>query len=138
MSAWTLSAAIWVALLQAPSLDETVAAYGEAWNETDEVKRAALLELSFAEDGIYEDPQSRYEGRQALFEGIGDFQRDNPGSRIELASGVDEHHGKIRFRWHIVTGDGRVVSEGMDYGELAEDGRIQRIVGFFGPFPEVQ
>jgi hypothetical protein len=28
-----------------------------------------------------------------------------------------------------------VALEGMDFGELATDGRISRIVGFFGPFP---
>jgi hypothetical protein len=25
--------------------------------------------------------------------------------------------------------------EGMDFGELAEDDRLRRIVGFFGPLP---
>jgi hypothetical protein len=122
-------------LPQAPTVEETVAAYGEAWNEADEVKRAALLELSFAADGTYEDPQSRYEGRDALSEGIRDFLGRNPGARIEIASGVDRHHDKIRFRWRLLAADGSITSEGMDYGELAEDGRIKRIVGFFGPFP---
>jgi hypothetical protein len=28
------------------------------------------------------------------------------------------------------------MSEGFDIGELAEDGRLRRITGFFGPFPE--
>jgi len=85
--------------------------------------RAAPLELSFAEDGTYEDPRSRYQGREALFEGIRKFQEENPGARILITSGVDAHHGKIRFRWQMVGADGQLVTEGMDYGELAEDGR---------------
>lgn len=124
--------------VQTETVEETVAAYGEAWNETDAAMRAALLELSFSADGTYEDPQSRYEGREALLEGIGAFQARNPGARIELASGVDAHHGRLRFRWKIIGADGHVVTEGMDYGELAEDGRLQKIVGFFGPFPEMK
>jgi len=29
--------------------------------------------------------------------------------------------------------DGAVAMEGVDFGELADDGRIAKIVGFFGP-----
>ena len=50
---------------------------------------------------------------------------------------MDAHHGKLRFRWRLVGADGTLVTEGMDYGELADDGQIQRIVGLFGPFPEL-
>jgi hypothetical protein len=28
------------------------------------------------------------------------------------------------------------VTEGFDVGQLADDGRLRRIVGFFGPFPD--
>jgi hypothetical protein len=31
----------------------------------------------------------------------------------------------------------RLLLEGMDFVELAADGRLQRIVGFFGAFPPV-
>ena len=33
--------------------------------------------------------------------------------------------------------DGNVVTDGMDFGEVAPDGRLKSITGFFGPFPEV-
>jgi len=35
----------------------------------------------------------------------------------------------------VMRNGGEDVLEGMDYGELAADGRISKIVGFFGPFP---
>jgi hypothetical protein len=34
-------------------------------------------------------------------------------------------------------GERRALLEGMDFGELGDDGRLKRIVGFFGPFPSV-
>ena len=42
--------------------DEMVAAYGAAWNETDEAKRTALLESSFTDDGVYNDPTATANG----------------------------------------------------------------------------
>jgi hypothetical protein len=57
-----------------------------------------------------------------------------PGHTIEPTSGVDAHAHVFRFRWELRNADG-VALEGMDYGDLAEDGRIAHIVGFFGPWP---
>jgi len=115
--------------------EETVAAYAAAWNEPDEDARRALLERSWTDDGVYVDPTGRAEGRAALVGHIGGFHVRMPGSRIEMASGVDEHDGLLRFAWQMVGPDGVAALEGTDFGELAEDGRLQRIVGFFGPLP---
>lgn len=49
--------------------------------------------------------------------------------------GVDTHHGHLRFAWELVGPDGQVAVAGVDVGELAEDGRLRRIVGFFGDLP---
>lgn len=114
---------------------ETVETYGAAWNETDEAKRRALLEKSWADDGVYTDPQSNAEGRDALVALIGGFQQQLAGATIVPTSGVDEHHGKLRFTWKMLAADGSPVMEGIDFGEFAGDGRIKRIVGFFGPPP---
>jgi SnoaL-like protein len=114
---------------------DTVAAYAAAWNEPDVQARRALLERSWAADGVYCDPTARVEGREALVGHIGGFHAQRPGHRIEMASGVDEHDGLLRFAWRMVGPDGSGVLEGMDFGELAGDGRLKLIVGFFGPFP---
>jgi hypothetical protein len=50
-------------------------------------------------------------------------------------SAVDEHHGQLRFAWAIQTPGGVEVVKGIDFGELAEDGRLRRITGFYGPPP---
>lgn len=118
--------------------EETVAAYAAAWNERDEDARCALLERSWTDDGVYCDPSGRAEGRAALVRHIGGFHARMPGNRIEMASGVDEHDGLLRFAWQMLAPDGAVALDGMDFGELDRDGRLKLIVGFFGPFPAVE
>jgi hypothetical protein len=116
------------------SIEEIVAAYGAAWNEYDDVARAALLDRAWADDGLYCDPTASVDGRAALVAHIGGFHQAMPGHTIDLTSGVDVHHERFRFAW-VMRKDGEVLLEGIDFGELALDGRIRRIIGFFGPFP---
>ena len=118
-------------------IKETVATYGAAWNEPDEAKRAALLEVSWADDGIYQDPTATAQGRAALIAHIAGFREMFPGRSIDQASGVDITDGGLRFAWVMRNGND-VELEGMDFVELAPDGRIKRIAGFFGPFPPLE
>ena len=116
------------------SVDEAVATYGAAWNETDEEKRRELLTRSFAETGTYVDPTGAADSREALVAHIGGFHQMMPGHTIDMTSGVDVHGEVFRFAWAMNNGPEQAL-EGLDYGELDDDGRISRIVGFFGPFP---
>jgi hypothetical protein len=50
-------------------------------------------------------------------------------------SAVDAHHAELRFGWELAAPDGAVVVAGIDIGELAPDGRLRRITGFFGELP---
>jgi len=117
------------------STKETVEAYMAAWNENDEAKRRALLEKAWADDGRYTDPMSDAPGRDALVALISQFQQQMPGASIAATSGIDEHHGRLRFAWKMTAPDGSTGMEGIDVGQLAEDGRLQSIVGFFGSPP---
>ena len=117
------------------SVAEVVQAYGEAWNTPDEARRRELLDKAWADDGLYVDPVSEGRGRDALMEIIAGFHAQSPGARIDLTSGIDQHHNQIRFAWSFVTPDGKTAIEGIDAGELAQDGRIARIVGFWGAPP---
>ncbi len=114
---------------------DVIEAYGAAWNEPEEQERRGLLERSWADDGTYTDPTAHVAGREALVRHIAGFQQQMPGARIVLTSGVDEHHGMFRFTWRLVGPDGTPMFDGIDFGEVAADGRLRRIVGFFGPPP---
>lgn len=115
--------------------NEVVQAYMAAWNEADEPTRRELLEKAWAEDGRYTDPMSDAPGREALVALIAQFQRQMPGASITATSGIDEHHGSLRFAWKLIAPDGSTQMEGIDIGQLAGDGRLERITGFFGPPP---
>jgi len=121
---------------QVPSqsaLDDVVKTYCAAWNEQDAQRRRELLEKAWSPEGTYTDPQSHVEGREALVEHIGKFLKNSPGARIVQSSRADFHHGMFRFAWKFIGGDGKTVMEGVDFGALGSDGKLQRIVGFFGP-----
>lgn len=118
-------------------LQDAVATYGAAWNETDDGARRKLLDEAWADDGLYCDPLGRAEGRDALHAHIAGFRQQFAGARIDATSSADEHDGYFRFSWAIVDADGNTALEGFDVGHRGDDGRIDLIVGFFGPFPPV-
>jgi hypothetical protein len=41
----------------------------------------------------------------------------------------------MRTTWVYLNPDGSEIEHGMDFSELAADGRIRRVVGFFGDPP---
>ena len=109
--------------------------YGAAWCEPDEDKRRAHLEKAWSEEGTYHDPSGEAANREELVRLIGGMHYKFPGARIEITSGVSEHHGKIFFEWQMVTGEGETAIQGYDFGSIGQDGRLEQIVGFFGPPP---
>ena len=110
-------------------------AYMAAWNEPDAGKRMALLERAWAEGGIYIDPLSDVKGRDALSDVIAGLHAQQPGASLVLASGIDQHHNQVRFRWDFIGADGKTAIQGIDVGEIANDGRLARIIGFWAEPP---
>jgi len=113
---------------------EVVEWYVAAWNATDEAERRRLLERAWTEDGAYTDPTAQVVGRETLIAHIGALHRRTPGARFDVIAGPDGHHQHVRFIWRLTT-NGSTLREGLDVGEIAEDGRLHGIVGFFGPLP---
>ena len=102
-------------------------------SEPDRAVRQQLLERAWAEDGTYTDPTAQVTGRKEFVDHIARFFEQFPGAHFELTSGIDTHHEKLRFTWRMVLPNGKVFVEGIDFGELSLDGKLHRIVGFFGP-----
>jgi hypothetical protein len=125
------------------SLDEVVLAYIEAWSTPDAAVRRELLDMSLADDASYTDPAYEVRGTEELADLIGRslsgeaYDGAGAGARIPISSGVDQHHGMFRFSWVLVDPQEQPILEGMDFVELAADGRLQRITGFFGAFPPI-
>lgn len=119
-----------------PDHTATVDAYLAWWNATDQERRAALTAEVWTEDAAYYDPMFEAAGHEALSDMAAGVQAQFPGQRFTRTSGVDEHHGLVRFGWELGDGAGTVTVAGIDIGIVARDGRLNRIAGFFGPLPE--
>jgi hypothetical protein len=115
------------------AMERAIALYCAAWNETDAVKRDALLAQAWADGATYTDPTVHLVGRQALVAHIDAVFARYPGSTIAMTSAVDVHHTVARFAWKKVLADGTSLPEGIDFAEIGPDGKLIRIVGFFGP-----
>jgi hypothetical protein len=110
--------------------------YVAAWNEPDAATRLEILERCWADDAAYVDPNVELRGRSALCEHISKVQAGRPGARIEMMSGVDLHHRVVRFLWRLVRADGSFRETSIDFGEVDANGRLTKIVGFFGEAPK--
>jgi hypothetical protein len=118
------------------TLSTTVDTYLAAWNERDPARRADLVAQVWAADGRLIDPPLAAEGHDGIGEMAAALQQQFAGHRFRRASGIDAHHGHLRFAWELVGPDGVVALRGLDVGELADDGRLRRITGFFGELPD--
>lgn len=117
------------------AIREVVTQYMAAWNEPDAASRQALLEQCWSDDGVYLDPRAFLTGRDELARHIGTVQASRPGARLEFMSGIDVHHHVVRFLWRLVRADGSCGDISIDFGEVGPDGRLVRIIGFFGAPP---
>jgi hypothetical protein len=123
---------------RAVSPDSAVILYCAAWNTDDRADRARLLERVWTPDGVYSDPNpTRTVGRAALSDSIAALRRRYPGARFHC-SAPQTHHAAMRTTWLYLRPDKTEVARGEDFFELAEDGRIKRVTGFFGAAPVVK
>ncbi|MBR1214385.1 nuclear transport factor 2 family protein [Bradyrhizobium sp. JYMT SZCCT0180] len=117
------------------AIKEVVTQYMAAWNEPDAAARQALLERCWSDGGVYLDPRVSLTGRDELARHIAAMQASRPGARLEFMSGIDAHHSVVRFLWRLVRADGSCGDVSIDFGEVGPDGRLVRIIGFFGAPP---
>ncbi len=113
-------------------LTATVDTYLAAWNARDPARRAELIAEVWSEAGQLIDPPLAAEGRQAISEMAEAMHQHYVDHHFTRVSDVDSHHGSLRFAWQLVGPDGQVTVTGLDVGELAADGRLARMTGFFG------
>lgn len=116
-----------------PTLVALVERYLGSWNEPDRDTRDALIAATWAEDGAYTDPLLEASGRLGISEMIAGFQETYPDHLFSLRGEVEEHHGRLRFRWQLANADGDPQMEGTDFGVVNGEGLLVSITGFFDP-----
>ena len=118
------------------SINDAVANYIAAWNETDPGRRRALVASAWAEDGGYLDAHREGAGHDAIDAMIGATQDRFAGYRFRLASGIEAHNNRLRFSWQAGgTQEAPLFFAGTDYAELAPDGRFRMVTGFTDAAP---
>lgn len=108
-------------------IDTHLAAYAEP----DRSRREDLLARVWSADGRLLDPPFEGTGTAAIADLAETVLEHYPAHVFRRTTVVDEHHGHLRYGWELVAPDGTVAVGGVDVAEVV-DGRIVRIVGFFG------
>jgi hypothetical protein len=109
-----------------------VDAYFDLWRETDAGARAGQIAEVFTEDGRHVDPNADARGHEDLAAMMAAVHAHFPGLGMERTTTVDVHNDQLRFGWTLTGPDGTPIVTGIDVGELAADGRLRRIAGFWG------
>ncbi len=119
-------------------LTTVIDAWLEAFAEEDVERRMKLIEQAWSPDGRLVDPPLEGEGYGGLSEATDLVNTHYAGHTFRRVSGIDTHHEFVRYGWELVGPDGAPVIAGIDVGELAPDGRLRKITGFFGDLPSLE
>ena len=107
--------------------------YLDAFVEHDSARRLNLLEQGLASNAEIWGPKRVFAGYAEISEEIEGFQRNWPDCRLVLASGVVCFNNAGHFAKAIVAPSGSTLASGHSVVELAQDGRISRVLAFWGP-----
>ncbi len=115
------------------TLDVMVDTHLRAYCEPDPGTRADLLAAVWAPTGTLIDPPFDGEGLDAIAAMVDVVLTHYAGHTFRRTTAIDAHHTFGRYGWELVGPDGEVAVTGTDIVEIDDDGRLTRIVGFFGP-----
>jgi ketosteroid isomerase-like protein len=115
-------------------IEQAYVLYNKAWTEVDDARRASYIEQIWAKNGVLKDPSTMVVGRESLLKHIGKFIHDFPNTQITRISKIDSFGTSFRVAWKMAFANGTSL-EGVDIGEMDDDGRIKSITGFWQPLP---
>ena len=118
-----------------PDTTTLVDTYFEMWQTTDAAERAALVARTFTEDGRHVDQHADATGHEGLIEMVAGVHAGFPGFQMARTSGIDRVVDQLRFAWELNAADGTPIVAGLDVAEVAPDGRLRRVSGFWGDLP---
>ena len=116
-----------------PDVTRAADAHIDAYGETDAARRRDLVAEAWAPEGTLVDPPfAPTTGHDAIDRLYAEVQAHYPGHSFRRTTLVDAHHAFARYSWEMVGPDCGVVLAGTDVVEIAADGRLAGVVGFFG------
>jgi hypothetical protein len=120
------------------TVNEIVAGYIAAWNETDAGRRRDIIARTWSEDCSFLDAHrdgTGHAGIDALIDGV---QKQFAGYRFRLSSSIEAHHDRVRFGWSAGgTDQAPLFFSGTDFAVLAPDGRLRSVTGFIDAMPSL-
>jgi hypothetical protein len=118
-----------------PRIENLVDSWLAAYGDPDPARRLAAIRAGWHAQGHLIDPPMEAAGHQGISDQAATLQSQFPGHRFERSTAIDAHHHSLRYGWKLLDGQGAPVLEGQDVVDLDVDGRILRVVGFFGAQP---
>jgi len=113
-------------------MPESLVSYWTAWNETDLDRVPQHLVRAVTNDVEWNDPRDSFVGITRLEDAIRRLRTAKPGYGFVIASEIDHHHDRFRYRWDMRS-RGRILMEGLDVAAIdPSTGLICRVDGFFG------
>ena len=117
------------------TLERLVDAHLAAYANPDATSRMAAIRDLWSQEGRLVDPPMEARGHAGISDLAATLLSQFPGHRFERSTAVDTHHEFLRYGWRLLDPKGVAVLEGVDFVQFDVDGRIARIVGFFGSQP---
>ena len=109
-----------------------VDAFLRAWGEPDGKRRRELLEACVTREISFRDAFSANEGLEDLLANLDAVQIFLPGAALSRSGDVRLSHGTALADWTATKDGGEPMGTGTNVFELAPDGRIARVTGFWG------
>lgn len=121
--------------MSATPLETLVDNWLAAYCQPDAARRLAAIRAVWNEHGHLVDPPLEGRGHQGIADAGGALLAQFPGHAFERSTALDAHHNFLRYGWRLLNHECVAVVEGLDVVELDVDGRLMRVVGFFGAQP---
>lgn len=115
------------------SIESIVDRHLAAYCDPDTASRGPAIRSIWNAQGRLVDPPLAGTGHQGIIDQAATLLSQFPGHTFVRTTAVDEHHEFARYGWALRNAEGVEVLRGTDFVTLDVDGRIQQIVGFFGP-----
>lgn len=111
--------------------------YLEAFAERDPARRLELLALGLTPGAQIWGPKRVFAGYAEISQKIEGFHKNWPECRLVISNGIICFDNAGHFAKAIVGPDDSVLASGHSVLELAPDGRIHRVLAFWGPHPDL-